>query len=79
MACDLGSELPTTRYVTEGRPKEVRYWAAEATSGSFTPNREVTAVRWMSPTDALEQLTQERDKWLVTVLLGTERLPGTSR
>ncbi|MFE7455424.1 NUDIX hydrolase [Streptomyces sp. NPDC057554] len=79
MTCDPGSELPTTRYVTEGRPKEVRYWAAEATGGSFSPNREVTAVRWMPPADAREQLTWERDKWLVTALLGTERLPGTVR
>jgi 8-oxo-dGTP diphosphatase len=27
--------------VIDGRPKEVRYWAAEVTSGSFEANTEV--------------------------------------
>jgi 8-oxo-dGTP diphosphatase len=31
-----GPELPTVHYLTGGRPKQVRYWAAEAVSGGFT-------------------------------------------
>ncbi|MEU1665037.1 NUDIX hydrolase [Streptomyces sparsogenes] len=31
--CVPGPELPTVRYPVKGRPKEVRYWAAEAVPG----------------------------------------------
>ncbi|GGZ58388.1 DNA mismatch repair protein MutT [Streptomyces inusitatus] len=67
--CAPGPELPAVRYLVEGRPKEVRYWAAEATGGSFAPNSEVDRVRWLSPAKARELLTQERDAELVTAFL----------
>lgn len=69
MTGDLGRELPTVRYRVEGRPKEVRYWAAEATGGTFMPNAEVSRLRWLSPSAARDQLTQPRDKELVDALL----------
>ncbi|MFI1017893.1 NUDIX hydrolase [Streptomyces sp. NPDC020965] len=68
-ACVPGASLGTTRYVAEGRPKEVVYWAAEATTGAFTPNKEVDRILWLSPTDARERLTQPRDRELVDALL----------
>lgn len=49
MTCELGTELPTVRYLVEGRPKEVRYWAAKAIHGSFEPSREVSAIAWLPP------------------------------
>lgn len=42
-----GDRLPTMDYEANGRPKEVRYWAAEAVSGSFTPNDEVDRLLWL--------------------------------
>ncbi|GAA2263487.1 NUDIX hydrolase [Streptomyces amakusaensis] len=67
--CEPGPELPAVRYLVEGRPKEVRYWAAETTGGAFAPNSEVDHVRWLSPAKARELLTQERDAELVTAFL----------
>ncbi|MET7456611.1 NUDIX hydrolase [Streptomyces sp. NPDC005574] len=64
-----GTRLPTVRYVADGRPKQVRYWAAEAASGGFTPNDEVDRVLWLSPTAARDRLTQPRDRALVDDLL----------
>ncbi|MEV0371055.1 NUDIX hydrolase [Streptomyces sp. NPDC050636] len=69
VTCDLGPELPTARYQVEGRPKEVRYWAAEATGGSFEPNREVDRMLWLPPAAACSRLTQARDKELVAALV----------
>ncbi|MGW4033012.1 NUDIX hydrolase [Streptomyces sp. NPDC004838] len=71
MACALGPALPTVRYPVEGRPKEVRYWAAEATSGVFAANHEVDRVLWLPPTAARNRLTQPRDRDLVTAFLST--------
>ncbi|MEV7190653.1 NUDIX hydrolase [Streptomyces sp. NPDC093510] len=70
MTCELGAELPTARYRdARGRPKEVRYWAAEALSGTFAPNSEVSELRWLSPDAARRQLSYDRDAELVTDLL----------
>ena len=64
-----GAELPTLRYLANGRPKEVRYWAAEAGPGSFTPSTEVDRLLWLSPAAARSRLTQPRDRGLVDALL----------
>ncbi|MER5712401.1 NUDIX hydrolase [Streptomyces sp. NPDC002122] len=69
MACAPGRELFTVRYALQGRPKEVRYWAAEATGGSFTPNREVTRLSWLPPHAARTRLTQPRDRELLDAFL----------
>lgn len=70
MACAPGAALPSTRYATEdGRPKRVRYWAAEATGGSFAPNDEVDRLVWLPPAEARHRLTHERDRLLVDALL----------
>lgn len=47
MECVLGAPLPTARYLADGRPKEVRYWAAEAVSGTFAVNDEVDRLVWL--------------------------------
>lgn len=67
--CVPGATLPTARYVVGGRPKTVAYWAAEATSGSFTPNREVDRVLWLPPAAARNRLTEPRDRKLIDALL----------
>jgi 8-oxo-dGTP diphosphatase len=68
-----GAELRSVRYFANGRPKQVRYWAAEATAGSFAPNDEVDRVLWLSPAAARSRLTQYRDRTLVDELLATFR------
>ncbi|KUM82499.1 MULTISPECIES: NUDIX hydrolase [Streptomyces] len=64
-----GTELPTVHYMANGRPKRVRYWAAEATAGHFTPNDEVDRILWLSPAAARSRLTQYRDRTLIDELL----------
>ncbi|MER5771645.1 NUDIX hydrolase [Streptomyces sp. NPDC001985] len=76
--CVPGRELPTVRYPVEGRPKEVRYWAARATGGTFAPNSEVDTVVWLSPAAARARLTRERDREPVAALLDTLR-PAAGR
>ncbi|MFJ3288996.1 NUDIX hydrolase [Streptomyces sp. NPDC086669] len=66
-----GDALPTVRYLVDGRPKEVRYWAAEAGTGTFTPNSEVDQVLWLPPEQARDRLTQPRDRMLVDALLAS--------
>ncbi|MGW6267989.1 NUDIX hydrolase [Streptomyces sp. NPDC055060] len=68
--CTPGAPLPTVRYLAQGRPKEVSYWAAEAAGGHFTPNDEVDRIVWLPPAAARNRLTQARDQQLVDALLG---------
>lgn len=69
-----GAELPTMHYLANGRPKQVRYWAAEAIEGAFTPNTEVDRILWLTPTAARNRLTQPRDRTLVGALLASLHL-----
>ena len=68
-AAQPGPYLHAVRYVAQDRPKEVRYWAAEAGPGRFAPNDEVDRLLWLSPAAARERLTQPRDGALVDALL----------
>src|SRR3954464_9734412 len=58
--------LEPVRYRTpKGRDKEVRYWLMEPVSGDFTANDEVDDVRWLTPAEALEQLSYPADRELL--------------
>lgn len=72
--CAPGVRLPTARYLVDGRPKEVAYWAAEATGGAFEANDEVDRLLWLTPEAARVRLTQPRDREQLTALL--DALPG---
>ncbi|MFF9487191.1 NUDIX hydrolase [Streptomyces sp. NPDC014676] len=63
------AELPSAHYLANGRPKRVRYWAAEAVSGAFTPNDEVDRILWLSADEARRHLTEARDRALVDALM----------
>ncbi|MFJ1827781.1 NUDIX hydrolase [Streptomyces sp. NPDC088178] len=67
--CAPGAPLPTVRYTVNGRPKEVAYWAAEATGGAFVPNAEVDRVSWLSPAAARARLTRPHDRDVLDALL----------
>ncbi|MFF2330151.1 MULTISPECIES: NUDIX hydrolase [unclassified Streptomyces] len=73
--CVPGAPLPTVRYTVNGRPKEVAYWAAEATGGAFVPNAEVDRVSWLSPAAARARLTRLHDRDVLDALLTS--LPST--
>jgi 8-oxo-dGTP diphosphatase len=66
LRCELGAELPRTHYEdSKGRPKVVRYWQMTPVSGEFEPNEEVDVLRWVTPAEAAELLTYERDREVV--------------
>jgi 8-oxo-dGTP diphosphatase len=61
----VGEPLGTTRYRRivngEDRPKVVRWWAMQATSGAFVPNEEIDALRWVPLREARTILTSASD------------------
>jgi 8-oxo-dGTP diphosphatase len=67
--CVPGARLGIVRYLANDRPKQVTYWAAEDTGGSFAPNEEVDRIVWLSPAAARARATQPRDRLLVDSLL----------
>lgn len=71
--CVPGARLPSLRYLANGRPKHVTYWAAETRSGSFAASAEVDAIAWLPPAAARRRLTQPRDRDLVDALLDALR------
>jgi len=71
LRCVLEDDLGTTEYTdAKGRPKRVHWWTMRPIADDgFTPGDEVDELQWLSPEDAADQLSYERD----LVLL--ERLP----
>jgi 8-oxo-dGTP diphosphatase len=71
LRCRLGRELPSVEYEVRGRPKLVRYWLMEVEHDpGFTPNDEVDELRWLSPRDAVDLLTYDRDQGVVAAAVG---------
>lgn len=73
---NLGRPLPTQRYTVNGRPKVVRYWAAEADDqpDEREPNEEVDEVVFLSASDAIARLTYTHDRQLLqSVVSGPAR------
>jgi 8-oxo-dGTP diphosphatase len=63
LRCELGDELAATEYIdSRGRPKRVRWWAMRSVADDgFTPNDEVDELRWVTPDEARELLSYDRD------------------
>jgi 8-oxo-(d)GTP phosphatase len=69
----LGRKLRTVRYLSDGRPKQVDYWAARPAAqvaggadgpfepAPFTPNEEVDELAWLPLTAAGDRLTYRHD------------------
>lgn len=61
-----GRSLGTVRYLKSSgglsRPKVVRYWAMEASSGVFAPHEEVDGLRWIPLDEARKVLTHPTDR-----------------
>jgi 8-oxo-(d)GTP phosphatase len=63
LRCALEYELPRSDYLDAlGREKRVRFWAMWPIEGEFAAGPEVDELRWLSPRDALELLSYERDR-----------------
>jgi 8-oxo-dGTP diphosphatase len=63
LSCELGDELPSSRYRDKsGRPKVVRYWAMRPVGGEFEPHDEVDEVRWLPVAEADGALSYPRDR-----------------
>ncbi len=81
LSVTLGAPLGQTRYeLPNGKTKEVHYWAAEvsdeaAKSSVFTPNEEVSSVRWLPIHKVAKELTYDLDRHvleLFNALVATE-------
>jgi 8-oxo-(d)GTP phosphatase len=58
----LGRALATVHYPVEQGPKRVRYWAARALGGEFTPSDEVDQLVWLPPADAIGKLSYAHER-----------------
>jgi 8-oxo-dGTP pyrophosphatase MutT (NUDIX family)/phosphohistidine phosphatase SixA len=65
----VGRPLGETRYDKlvgkVARPKVVRWWAMQATTGAFTPSSEVDDLRWTPLSEAEQLLTRDTDRDLL--------------
>jgi 8-oxo-(d)GTP phosphatase len=59
----LGRNLPPVRYLVEGLPKRVDYWAAlvDGVSPPFVPNSEVDKLEWAPASSAGRRLSYDHD------------------
>jgi 8-oxo-dGTP diphosphatase len=66
LECRLGPELSSTSYQDrKGRSKLVRYWLMAPEGGEFAPNEEVDELRWLTPQEAVGQLSYPHDAELL--------------
>ena len=70
LVCELGRELPSTRYVDgKGRLKLVRYWAMHVVGVEpWAANEEIDRRRWVTFDEAEAMLTYEHDRVLLGLL-----------
>ena len=65
---EIGAEVAVSRlvgtstYDVSGVSKTVTYWAMRYLGGGFTVNSEVDDVAWLSPDEALERVSYDRDR-----------------
>ncbi|HEX4655198.1 MAG TPA: NUDIX hydrolase [Mycobacteriales bacterium] len=60
-----GRSIGEIRYLKDGDPKRVRYWAMRAESGSFAPNDEVDQLMWLPPREGQQHLLPGRDRQIL--------------
>jgi 8-oxo-dGTP diphosphatase len=61
-AAELGRELAPISYPVEQGTKKVRYWAARALGGEFTPGDEVDQLIWLPVAAAMKRLQYPHDR-----------------
>ena len=72
-------QLGTVEYEESGQEKRVKYWAAHCalTNSEFAPNEEVDQMKWLSPSQALEQATHDSDKSIIEKFMSEEQHTDT--
>jgi len=72
-------QLGTVEYEESGQEKRVKYWAAHCalTNSEFVPNEEVDQMKWLSPSQALEQATHDSDKSIIEKFMSEEQHTDT--
>jgi len=68
LRCTLGEPLGSTTYAPGGIDKEVRWFRMEPTDDSGTTDGEVDELRWLTPAEALELLSYESERELLSRL-----------
>jgi 8-oxo-(d)GTP phosphatase len=63
-----GVPLPSVRYLKDGQPKRVKYWAMRPVAGEFVANAEVDQLMWLPPREARAHLSPQRDRDVVANL-----------
>jgi len=67
LRCELVRPLGCTAYVDRrGRDKVACYWVMEVRGGRFRPGIEVDKLAWLPVDEAIERLTYERDRKLLS-------------
>lgn len=61
-AAELGRRLAAVNYPVDQGVKTVRYWAARALGGEFTPNDEVDELLWLPASEAMKRLQYPHDR-----------------
>ena len=56
----------TVRYTVGDTPKRVTYWAMQYRNGEFLPNLEVSDVQWLPLGQAVQRLTYDVDRAVLT-------------
>lgn len=75
LRCHLLGPVGTTEYIDrKGRQKQVRWWLMRPESGELKGQAEVDEARWLSPAQAVETLSYERDRSLLQPLLKESRV-----
>jgi 8-oxo-dGTP pyrophosphatase MutT (NUDIX family)/phosphohistidine phosphatase SixA len=74
-AATPGRPVGETRYLKDGSPKRVKYWAMQVASGDFEANDEVDQLMWLPPREARRHLSPDRDQ---NVLAGVDRKSVTT-
>ena len=72
-------QLGTVEYEESGQEKRVKYWAAHCalTNSEFVPNEEVDQLKWLSPSQALEQATHNSDKSIIEKFISEDQHTDT--
>ncbi|CAB5241358.1 unannotated protein [freshwater metagenome] len=69
----FGRYLGEVVYKEDGKNKQVKYWAAQASSTreKFVPNDEVDVIQWVTPKEAKNFLSYADDRELIKLFRGT--------
>jgi 8-oxo-dGTP diphosphatase len=68
LSCRLEDELAPAHYLSKGRPKIVRWWRMTVIDEGGDTDGEVDLLRWLTPAQAIAQLTYEHDRDLIRSL-----------